>query len=79
MKSNFLLDVRTSNGTHRHFVVFANGANCGTLVMRKEEFYDFVDALQEGQALEYIDLEISLPLSPSPTAHRPAEKGECKL
>jgi hypothetical protein len=39
----FTIRIDSSNPAHTHFTVFANGANCGTLTMRPDEF----DAFQE--------------------------------
>jgi hypothetical protein len=35
------LRIDESNPTHTRFTVFANGANCGTLVLRTDEFFHF--------------------------------------
>ena len=57
------LAVTEANSTHRHFTVFANGANCGQLVMCKEEFWDFGRAL-----LKALPDQVRISLAPSPAA-----------
>ena len=53
------LAVTEANSTHRHFTVFVNGANCGHLIMRNTEFWEF------GRAL------IKAPPSPAASGDRP--------
>ncbi len=42
---NLKIRVDAHGADHVHFTVFANGANCGELTMRTEEFDRFVAAL----------------------------------
>ncbi len=35
------LRIDESNPSHTRFTIFANGANCGQLCMRNEEFHNF--------------------------------------
>lgn len=63
----FLFRVEERNPRHVHFVVFANGANCGRLTMTAAEFLNFCVYLEEGQADLTVQEQHSF-LSPSPTA-----------
>ena len=47
---NFHLRVDESNSTHVHLTVFANGANCGHLTMRPQEYSAFMQGLVNGCA-----------------------------
>jgi len=85
----FVFRVSERNPRHVHFTVFANGANCGNLVMTKDEFMNFCVYLEEGQADLTVEEQYSF-LSPSPIASdsrpevqrvdgrtRPGEWSEC--
>jgi len=47
MKLHIRID--DENSTHTHFTQFVNGANAGTLVLRRDEFTQYVDWLSLGK------------------------------
>ena len=57
------LAVTEANSTHRHFTVFVNGANCGHLIMRNTEFWEFGRAL-----IKALPDQVRISLAPSPAA-----------
>ena len=40
------LRIDKQNPEHTHFTVFCNGANCGTLCMRNDEFKSFTTGIE---------------------------------
>lgn len=48
----------TKKGTHEHFELYVNGAHSGSLVMRNEEFQEFLDILEKGKGKTFNQLEV---------------------
>jgi len=64
MANRFLIRIDEANARHRHFTVFANGANCGHLIMTNTEFWSFARGLMAGHKPGSVDIEL-LPHSPA--------------